>query len=67
MKIEITTSPKGFEAANFLLSLAIDQASNLDDKSLKNFGLSKSDLKKAESLRKSMVDGFFKYSETLKQ
>ena len=63
VKIEFNGTAKGFETANYLLSLAIDRAKELDPDLLKTYDLSNTSLKQAEAFRKKMVKGFLNSKE----
>lgn len=59
MKLEITTSAKNVEMANFLLSEAID-AAKYNSQFLEGHNLTIKDLEKAEKFRKALLRSFLK-------
>ena len=65
MKLEFTTTVKGFETANFLLKMAITSCREKPEM-MKRLMLTTTELVKAEKLREKMVDAFFKVNSVPK-
>ena len=60
MKLQIITTGKKIEKANYLLSLAIDSAKG-NPEFLKEAELTENDLEEIESFRNQMITGYFKH------